>query len=185
MRRTIIAGLVLAAATVVTLLVGEALDLQIESVALLGLVVGAIITLVPDQTPARRLGAFALGFFVAVLGYFFRAAVMPDTAAGHAIAAGFIVLLCVGVFALGMGRLPFWAALLGAASWTGAFEFTYAEAPPRVVESTISTSTALLLCVAIGFLAMSLMSSERPVRRDERTYEEDSIALDDMMETAK
>lgn len=185
MRRTIFAGLILAAATVVTILLGAALDLQIESVALLGLLTGAIAALVPDASAGRRLGAFALGFVAAVVGYFFRAALMPDTSAGRAIAAGFVVLVCVGVVALAMGRLPLWAVLLGAASHVGAYEFTYAEAPPRVVDTTLSTSTALLLCVTVGFLVASLVGSAERATEDTGVVPEDTTAFDDMMETVK
>src|SRR5687767_222945 len=116
MRRTLLAGLLLVLFTGLTIFVGEALDLEVESVALLGVATGAIVALVPDQTVSRRLAAFALGFVAAYVGYLVRAAVTPDTSAGRAVAAAFIVLLCVGVFAISVGRLPLWAALLGGAS---------------------------------------------------------------------
>ena len=120
MRRTLLAGLLLVVATGLTVLIGEALALEVEAVALLGVAAGAIVALVPDQTATRRLAAFALGVLAAYVGYLVRAAVTPDTSAGRAVAAAFIVLLCVGVFAISMGRLPLWSALLGSASLFGA-----------------------------------------------------------------
>lgn len=185
MRRTILAGLVLVAATFVTVLVGDAFDLEIEAVVLLGLAVGAIIALVPDLTPVRRLAAFALGFAAAVVGYLLRAGVLPDTSMGRAVAAGLVVLLCVGVVALSMGRLPLWAALLGAASLVGAYESAYSAAPSRVVDTIVTSGTALLFCVAVGFLVTSVFSAERRSRTATRTQEEDTTPFNDMMEPAK
>lgn len=186
MRRIVLAGLLLAAATVLTVLVGEGLGLEIESVALLGVTAGAIVVLVPDQTPSRRIAAFALGFVAAVVGYLFRAAVTPDTATGRAIAAGLIVLLCVGVVAVSVGRLPLWSALLGSASFAGAYEFTYDQAPTRVLDTSISSATALLLCVAVGFLVASL-STAQPTRSSKPDHDADPDAtpINDMMETSK
>ena len=185
MRRTILAGLILAAATVVTIMVGAALDLDLEPVALLGLATGAIIALVPDGSPARRVAGFALGFAAAFVGYLMRAAIMPDTSTGRAIAAGVVVLLCVGVVAISVGRLPLWAALLGTASLAGAYELTYAAAPPRVLDTSVSTGTALLLCVAVGFLAAAVIKAE-PTREDDRgSTDPDATPINDMMETSK
>lgn len=184
MRRTILAGLILAASAVITIMVGAALDLELESVALLGIAVGGILALVPDASPARRVAAFALGFAAAIVGYLVRAAVLPDTSTGRAIAAGLVVLLCVGVVAISVGRLPLWAALLGTASIVGAYETTYADAPPRVLDTSVSSSTALLLCVAIGFLVASLVS-ERTAERRPESKDSDETPINDMMETSK
>ena len=194
MRRTLLAGVLLAIATGLTVLVGEALDLEVEAVALLGVATGAIVGLVPDQTVSRRLAAFALGLVAAYVGYVARAAVTPDTSAGRAVAAAFIVILCVGVYAISGGRLPLWSALLGSASLAGAYEFTYTQAATRVLDTSVSSATALMLCVAVGFLVATAIQPE-PRERDaagERrgteppARDEDQAArLDDMMETTK
>jgi hypothetical protein len=92
-----------------------------------------------------------------------------------------------------MGRLPFWAVLLGAGTLAGAYEAEYEVAPPLVVDTSISTVTTLLLTVAIGFLAVSWFGPEHEkerVVRDEdddltqspRTRKgDDTVALDSMM----
>jgi hypothetical protein len=185
MRRTLIAGLLLAAASFLTILVGEALDLDVEAVALLGATTGAIVALVPDETPARRLAAFALGLLAAVVGYFVRAAVLPDTASGRAVTAALVVLLCTGVAAAAMGRFPFWAVLLGAATWAGAYEYTFDAAPPRVVDTTMSTLTGLGLCVALGFLVVSFLAPDRAATVREQRQRDDATPLDDMMEVSR
>lgn len=195
MRRTLLAGVLLAIATGLTVLVGEALDLEVEAVALLGVATGAIVGLVPDQTVSRRLAAFALGLVAAYVGYVARAALTPDTSAGRAVAAAFIVLLCVGVYAISGGRLPLWSALLGSASLAGAYEYTYTQAATRVLDTSVSSATALMLCVAVGFLVATVAqpgprdpgaatgesNGTEPPARDQ----EQAARLDDMMETTK
>jgi hypothetical protein len=156
---------------------------------------GAIVGLVPDQTVSRRLAAFALGLLAAYVGYLVRAAVTPDTSAGRAVAAAFIVLLCVGVYAISGGRLPLWSALLGSASLAGAYEFTYTQAATRVLDTSVSSATALMLCVAVGFLVATTAqpgprnpgsaTGESPETEPPARDESRSARLDDMMETSK
>jgi hypothetical protein len=160
-RRTLVAGVVLAVAAVVVVLVSSALDLELESVALLGGALGAVVALVPDRTPWVRLGGFVGGFVAAWIGYAVRAALLPDSAGGRAVAVGLVVLLCVGLTAATMNRLPLWSTLLGTAALTGAYEFTYAAAPPEMASTSLSTATTLLLNVAVGFLAGSLFAPDQ------------------------
>lgn len=185
MHRTILAGLMLVLATGLTVWVGERLDLEVESVALLGIASGAIVALVPDATLARRLSGYLLGFVAAFVGYLVRAALTPDTASGRAVAASLIVLLCVGVVAISVGRLPLWSALLGGASLAGAYEFAYAQAPTRVLDTSVSSATALLLCVAVGFLVSAMTTNPRPHAPETSSAEHDPTPLDEMMETKK
>ena len=158
MRRTLVAGLVLAVAAVLVVLVSSGLDLELESVALLGGALGAVVALVPDRTPLVRLGGFAGGFVAAWVGYVVRAALLPDTAGGRAVAVGLVVLLCVGITAASMDRFPLWTTLLGTAALTGAYEFTFAAAPPELASTSVSTATTLLFNVAVGFLAAALVA---------------------------
>jgi hypothetical protein len=190
MRRTLLAGLLLAFAAVLVVVVSSAFDLELESVALLGAALGAVVALVPDRSPALRLAGFAAGFVAAWISYVLRAAVLPDTAGGRAVAVGLVVLLCVGVTAATLGRLPLWSTLLGTAALTGAYEFTYAAAPPEVASTSVSTATTLLFTVAVGFLAAAFFApsdgSKRPVRRRTSADDDSNAQLDDfMMENAK
>ncbi len=163
MRRTLMAGGVLAVAAVLVVIVSSALDLELESVALLGGALGAVVALVPDRTPLVRLGGFAAGFVAAWIGYVVRAALLPDTAGGRAVAVGLVVLLCVGITAASMNRLPLWSTLLGTAALSGAYEFTFAAAPPELASTSVSTATTLLFNVAVGVLAAALVApSQRP-----------------------
>ena len=82
MRKELFVGLSLAAAALVVVLISGALDLELESVALLGAAMGAVVGLVPDRTAVARLGGFVGGFVFAWIGYFLRAALLPDTTGG-------------------------------------------------------------------------------------------------------
>jgi hypothetical protein len=183
MPRTILAGLLLVLAAGLTVWLGEGLHLDLESVALLGVAVGGAVALVPHETSVRRLAGFLLGFVAAFVGYLFRAAVTPDTSAGRAIAAALIVLICVGVAAIAANRLPLWAVLLGAASLSGAYEFTYAQAPTRVLSTSVSSATSLLLCAAVGFAVAALSNPTQ--RETPPPAADDTTPIDTMMETSK
>lgn len=158
MRRNILAGVCLAAAAGLIVIVSAAFDLGLESVALLGGALGAVVVLVPDRTAGIRLGGFAGGLVVAWAGYIFRAAAMPDSAAGRAVAVMVVVLLCVALNAATRDRVPLWTLLLGLAGFAGAYEFTYDQAPPELLSTSVSTATTLLFNVAAGFLAASFLA---------------------------
>jgi hypothetical protein len=158
MRKTLMAGVVLAVAAVLLVIVSSALDLELESVALLGGALGAVVALVPNRTPLVRLAGFGAGFVVAWIGYAVRAQFLPDTSTGHAVAVGLVILLCVAITAASMDRLPLWTSLLGTAALSGGYEFTYAAAPPELLSTSFSTATTLLLSVAVGFLAAALIA---------------------------
>ena len=186
MRRTLLGGLLLVAAAFFTVLVGGWLDLEVDAVAVLGVGAGAVVALVPDATVGRRLGGFALGVVGAVLGYYVRAALTPDTSMGRAVFAALVVALCVVVAVASVGRLPLWSALLGAATFAGSFEATYSSAPPRVVDLSIGALTTLGLCVAVGFVAAGLAASFGSGRRSEHRADHDHDATpDEQMEPAK
>lgn len=182
MRTTMLSGLLLVAAAFLTVLVGQGLDLEVESTALLGVTAGAVVALVPDTNAARRLAAFALGVFAALVGYYARAALTPDTASGRAVFAAAVVVLCVAVVMLSMGKLPLWGALLGAGTFSGAFEATYNAAPPRVVENSFGGITTLAVCVAVGFLAAAIVGERHPDPSDEA---DDSTPTDELLEDVK
>ena len=158
MRKSLLAGLVLALAAMVVVIVGSVLELDLESVALLGAAMGAVVALVPDRTPAARLGGFAIGFVVAWVGYAIRAQFLPDTAGGRAVAVGVVVLLCVALTGAGRGRLALWSVLLGAGAFAGAYEFTYDQAPPEMLSTSLSTATMMAFNVAVGFLAAAFFA---------------------------
>jgi hypothetical protein len=194
-RNTVYVGVVLAVAAMFAVLLGSALDLDLESVALLGAAMGAVIALVPDRTPLVRLGGFAIGFVIAWVGYIVRAQFLPDTSLGRAIAVAVVVLLCVGLTAATLERVTLWSVLLGAGAFAGAYEFTYAAEPPQILSTSLSTATTMAFNVGVGFLAAALVApgagpgSAWPTRRrsvdapdaTDHQSADDTAALDSFM----
>ncbi len=166
MRRNMLVGLSLALAAVVAVLVSGWFDLELESVALLGAAVGAAVALVPDRTPLARLAGFAGGFLAAWIGYVARATLLPDSVGGKAVAVAFVVLACTAITVVGRERLALWSTLLGAGVFAGAYELTYAAAPPEMATTSLSTATTVFFNVAFGFLAVALFA---PTTRTART----------------
>ncbi|MGZ8736797.1 MAG: hypothetical protein ACXWW7_06500 [Nocardioides sp.] len=192
MRRTLLVGGVLAVSAFLVVVLSNLFDLELDSVTLLGVAVGAVVALVPDRSPWMRLAGFVAGIVVAWIGFFIRAALLPDTATGRAVTVGLVVLVCALIAAASMERLPLWSLLVGAAAMSGAYEYTYAAAPPEVATTSVSTVTALLVASAVGFLVVALTASRgdipSPAPR-ERTHRQDdddaNHTLDDMMEKSQ
>jgi hypothetical protein len=165
MRNTLVTGLLLAAAALLTVLFGSWLDLETDQTALLGVASGAVVVLAaPAGQLGRSLGGFVLGIVLALIGFFVRAALLPDTSSGRAVYAMVVVLLCTVAALATRQFLALWSLLLGAASFAGAYEAAYNLAPPQVATTSISTLTTLVLCAAMGFLAASL-AAPRPERQ--------------------
>ena len=188
MRRETLIGGCLAVAAALLILASDWLDFEMEAVALFGVAMGAIVALVPSGSAMTRLMGFLAGFVIAWAGFIFRAQFMPDTSAGRAVYAFVIVLLCTGL-ALATGRrIQLWSVLLGAAAFTGAYEYTYNAAPPEILSSSVSIATSLLLSAGVGWLAVSWFAPEPPRAddpdgRDARPADHDHVPLTTMMET--
>lgn len=186
MRTTLLTGLALMVAGVAAILIGSGLDLELESAALLGVAIGAVLALAPDRTPVVRIGSFAAGLVIAWVGYFIRAGLLPDTSAGRAVVVAIVLALCTAVAVATMNRAPLWAVLLGAASLAGAYEARYAAAPSEVVDTSVTAVTTILVTVALGFLAAALVAPQPPAAvgsapRRRNKDDEDTTQLEAMM----
>jgi uncharacterized protein YacL len=198
MRKELFVGLSLSVAALIVVLISGALDLELESVALLGAAMGAVVGLVPDRTALVRMSGFVGGFVFAWIGYFVRAALLPDTTAGRAVAVAVTLLLCLGLTLALRGRLPLWAVLLGTGTFAGAYELTYSAAPPEILDTSVSTATTVLLMAAIGFLSVAWFGPEHEHAEERELAErrahsgdatphnstdsrDDNVALDTMM----
>ena len=140
MRPSLVGGAILAVATALMILVGEAVGFGLHQVALLGGALGAALGLVPDRTLPERAGGFLVGFLLVWLGYALRAGFLPDISAGRALAAVIVIGLCLVVVFVSVGRLPLWSMLLGIAALVGAYEETYTATPARFVEQSASAA---------------------------------------------
>ena len=158
MRTTLLTGGVLLVAAVLVISLSNSLSLDVESVALMGAAIGAVLALVPDHSPLFRLCGFLIGFLGAWIGYIVRAGFLPDTTTGHAIGVAFVVIVATLGAALSRDRIPLWSTLLGAATLAGSYEQTYLLAPSQVLRTSTSSSTSVLLAVALGFFAAALVA---------------------------
>ncbi|UJP39586.1 hypothetical protein [Cellulomonas palmilytica] len=157
MKRYVLAGLVLAVLT--TVVVGTSLlGADGAPVVLLGAALGGALGLVPDGSVAARAGGFLAGALLAWIGYVLRAAALPDSAAGRAVAALVVLGIGVAVVAATRGRIPAWTPLLGVAAVAGAYERVYAADPSAVASTSVETVTSVLLAAAVGLLATAFLA---------------------------
>jgi hypothetical protein len=189
MRTTLLTGLALIVGGLVVIFLSSTMGLELEGTALMGAAIGAVLALVPDRTPVARLGGFLGGFLAAWVGYLVRAAVLPDTTAGRAVALVLVIALCVGIAALSLDRVALWSTLLGAAALAGGYETRFATAPSEVVDTSMTAVTTVLLTVGVGFLVAALVAPQPPAghRADTTTAKDDGddTQLDALMETSR
>lgn len=191
MRNSLLAGIALLVAAAVVVVLGAVFGLELDSVALLGVALGAVVALVPDGRPGMRLAGFLVGFVTAWFAYLVRAGYLPDSNGGRFVAVALVIVLCVAVAAATAGRLPLWAMLVGTAAMVGAFEAAYTVAPSQVLSTSTSTATTILLTAAVGFLAAAFVAPSpgadaRPVSAARRRSGDDTDSDElSMMETAK
>jgi hypothetical protein len=178
MIRTLVVGAVLALGAAFTIVVGSALGLDLDHVALLGVALGAVIGLVPDRMPVFKVLGFLGGLFAAWVSYGLRAAILPDTSAGRAVAAFVAIALCVVIVAATMRRVPLWSTLVGVAALVGAYETTYTDAPSQFMHESPSALTTVLLAAAVGHIATTLLGPDSEKKRDERAAQPQSAHAD-------
>src|SRR5450631_1351105 len=154
MLQRLLSGSALAVCAAVVLLIGGGSDL--EHVALLGVALGGVVGLVPYDSPMGKLGGFFLGFVLAWIAFGVRAALLPDTAMGRAVAAFMVVLICGVVAALSAGKVPLWSALLGVAAIVGAYELPFTDSPPQFMVTSPTAATTVLLAAGFGFIVATL-----------------------------
>lgn len=161
MRASIVAGVLLAAAVALVIVVSSGLELDVESYAVTGVLGGGVLGLVADRAPWERLGGFVVGFVAIWVGYVLRAAVMPDTTSGVVVATVVSLAICVVAYALGRDHLPLWSLLLGAGLFAGAYESAFTAAVAEVGTTSVDAATALLLTIAVGFTVATLVMAGR------------------------
>ena len=113
MVKSLVTGLCLAVFAAVIIGLSNLLGLDLEHVALLGAALGGVLGLVPHRPAWGKVAGFLAGFLLAWLGFALRAAVLPDSSAGRAVAAFVVVALIAVVAAVSRGRLPLWSGLVG------------------------------------------------------------------------
>ena len=153
----LLSGCVLALSAAVVVLIGGGSDL--EHVALLGAALGGVIGLVPATTPLGKLGGFGLGFAVSWMAFAIRAAVLPDSTTGRALAAFLVILICAVVAAFSAGRVPLWSSLVGAAAMVGAYETAYSASPSTFLTTSPEAATTVLLAAGFGYIGVTVVTA--------------------------
>jgi hypothetical protein len=159
MRQSVVAGLLLAAATGLLILLSEPLNLHVEQYVLVGLLLGAVLGLMADLAMWDRLAGFGIGLVAIWIAYGVRAGFLPDSSGGRAIASAGLVAFFVLLVWLAGGRLHIAPMLLGAAALAGAYELTFTEAPPRFLQESTAALTGVLLAAAVGFACTVVASA--------------------------
>ena len=160
MVRSLVTGLCLAVFAAVIIGLSDLLGLDLEHVALLGAALGGVLGLVPHRPVWGKVAGFLLGFALAWIGFALRAAVLPDSPGGRAVAAFVVVALIAVATSASRGRVPMWSGLLGAAAIVGAYESVYTNAPSQFLSESPAAATTVLLAVALGFLATNLLAPQ-------------------------
>ena len=157
MLRTLLSGFALALCAAVVLMIGGGSDL--EHVALLGAALGGVIGLVPHDPPLGKLGGFALGFGLSWIAFGIRAAVLPDSTTGRAVAAFLVILICGAAAAVSAGKVPLWSTLVGAAAIVGAYETSYSNSPSTFLTTAPQAATTVLLAAGFGFIGTTVITT--------------------------
>jgi hypothetical protein len=159
MRQSVVAGLLLAAATGLLILISDPLSLDVEQFALVGVLLGAVLGLMKDVAVWDRLAGFGIGLVAAYVTYGVRAGYLPDSSGGRAVAAAGLLAFLVLIVWLAGGRLHLAPMLMGVAALAGAYELTFIDAPPRFIQEASVAITGVLLTAAVGFACTVLASS--------------------------
>jgi hypothetical protein len=171
MRRTAIGGAILAVIAFLLILFGQALNLELERVAMTGAALGAAVALVPDRPPLFRALGFAAGFLVGWGGYALRAGVLPDTSMGRALAALVVLLLLMAISLATFTRVPLWSLLIGAAAMAAAYETTFMTTPSAFPYESPTAATQMALAAGVGYLAASFLGAAVEADRDHHPHE--------------
>lgn len=158
---SVVTGALLAVAVVAVIGVSSAMDLEIEPYALAGVLAGGVVALIAERSVFARLGAFAVGFVASWIGFVLRAALMPDSDGGRAVAAAITLLICVAAVAISRTHLPLSAMLIGVILLAAAYETDFVANEAEVVHTSLDALTALLVAVVVGFAVTALTRSTR------------------------
>jgi hypothetical protein len=155
MVRTLVAGLFIAVAAALVLLIGGPVGLN-AGVAVVGVSLGAVLALVPYRGPFWRIGAWAVGFIITWVSYAISALLFPSNNTGMAVGAFLGLILVTLVAGLTRERLPLWCGLTGVAAFVGSYYAAFNAAPYLFKTESITYLVAAFATTMVGFLAAAL-----------------------------
>jgi len=177
MVRTLVAGLFVAVAAALVLLIGGPVGLN-AGVAVVGVALGAVLALVPYRGPFWRIGAWAVGFIFTWISYAISALLFPSNNTGMAVGAFLGLIMVTVVAGLTRERLPLWCGLVGTATFVGAYYSAFNAAPYLFKTESITYLVAAFATTMVGFLAAALADLIFASRGD--SFEDETVEIDEI-----
>lgn len=155
MRRVFMFGVACAAMAFIVMAFAQSLALPIQNV-LSGLAMGAALGLIRTHSPLARISAFLVGLVVGIVFFLLRAALLPGTWLGNAIAVVVVILVMTLISGLTSDRLPLWAMFMAAALFAASYGVNFEATEWLILQQLPATAAGLLFSVAAGFVVALL-----------------------------
>jgi hypothetical protein len=174
--RTLAGGVAIAVfALVIYLLPGQLGTLPI-AYAVIGMVMGVVVGLLPGADPTNRIMGFVVGLLLAFASYVIRGGLLPYTNLSAAIVVTLMFLLITGITAMFRSRTWFVAMLLGAGTLYGLVEPLFQKAPSGYLAATGLAFAGILLGFGLGYTLSSLFELELVPYRGRGTEPDPALA---------
>jgi len=158
--RTLIAGVTLAVcALAIYLLEGQLSQLAV-TYAVIGMVMGVVVALLPGADPTNRMLSFVVGTLLAFASYVARGGLLPYTKVASGIVVMLMLLIITGITALFRSRTWFVGMLLGAGIMYGLVEPLFTEGPSAYLAAAGLALAGTLLGFGVGYTVSSLFELE-------------------------
>jgi hypothetical protein len=158
--RTLIGGVTLAVcALAIYLLQGQLSQLPV-TYAVIGMVMGVVVGLLPGADPTNRFMSFVVGTLLAFASYVARGGLLPYTKVASAIVVMLMILIITGITALFRSRTWFVGMLLGAGIMYGLVEPLFTEAPSAYLAAAGLALAGTFLGFGVGYTVSALLELE-------------------------
>jgi len=151
MRRVFLFGVTCAVLALVVMYLGDSLGLPIQNV-LSGIAIGGALGLIRTHSPLARISAFVIGLVVGIIFFLLRAALLPGSWLGNAIAVVAVILVMTLISGLTGDRLPLWAMFMAAALFAASYGTNYDATQWLIFQQLPSTAVGLLFTASAGFV---------------------------------
>ena len=157
---TLIGGVSIAVlACAIYMLPGQLGKLSI-AYALIGLVMGTVVGLLPGADPANRISGYFVGVLLAFASYVARGGLLPYTKGSSAVVVLLMLLVITGITAVVRSRAWFVLMLLGAGTLYGLAELQFQAAPSAYLASAGLAFGGILLGFGVGYAVSSMLQLE-------------------------
>lgn len=155
--RTLIGGLSLGVLALAIYLLPGDLGKPALAYTVVGLVMGAVVGLLPGADPANRLSGYFVGMLLAFASYVARGGLLPYTKGSAAVIVLLMFVVGTGITAVVRSRAWFVLMLLGVGTMYGLVEPLFDAAPSAYLASAGLAFVGILLGFGVGFTVSSLL----------------------------